>query len=67
VSETERKLRLAMGGEDYHQIRRSIDDLNQATMRLAELIMDAAVGGALRARTWTRRGWARAGSAASDC
>jgi molecular chaperone DnaK (HSP70) len=47
VSELERKLRLAMGGEDYHQIRRSIDDLNQATMRLAELMMDAAVGSAL--------------------
>jgi molecular chaperone DnaK (HSP70) len=56
VSETERKLRLAMGGEDYHQIRRSIDDLNQATMRLAELIMDAAVGGALRGKNMDSTG-----------
>jgi molecular chaperone DnaK (HSP70) len=56
VSETERKLRLAMGGEDYHQIRRSIDDLNQATMRLAELMMDAAVGSALRGKNMDSTG-----------
>ncbi|MGA3125348.1 MAG: Fe-S protein assembly chaperone HscA [Candidatus Korobacteraceae bacterium] len=56
VSELERKLRLAMGGEDYHQIRRSIDDLNQATMRLAELMMDAAVGSALRGKNMDSTG-----------
>jgi Fe-S protein assembly chaperone HscA len=50
VDEFERQLRLAMGGEDYHHIRRSIDELNQATMRLAELMMDAAVGSALRGK-----------------
>ncbi len=50
VDELERTLRLAMGGEDHHQIRRAIDELNTATMRLAELMMDAAVGGALRGK-----------------
>jgi Fe-S protein assembly chaperone HscA len=50
VDELERKLRTAMTGEDYQNIRSSIDTLNQATMRLAELMMDAAVGSALRGK-----------------
>jgi Fe-S protein assembly chaperone HscA len=50
VEELERQLRLSMGGADYHYIRRSIDELNQATMHLAELMMDAAVGSALRGK-----------------
>jgi Fe-S protein assembly chaperone HscA len=50
VDELESRLRLAMGGTDYHYIRRSIDELNQATMHLAELMMDAAVGSALRGK-----------------
>jgi hypothetical protein len=50
VDELERALRVAMGSEDHHQIRRAIDELNTATMRLAELMMDAAVGGALRGK-----------------
>jgi hypothetical protein len=40
-----------MGGEDFHQIRRAIDELNTATMRLAELMMDEAVGSALHGKT----------------
>jgi len=47
VDELDRKLQEAMGGEDYYRIRRSIDELNQATMHLAELMMEAAVGSAL--------------------
>ena len=50
VDELERALRVSLGGEDYQQMRRAIDELNQATMRLAELMMDAAVGGALRGK-----------------
>jgi molecular chaperone DnaK (HSP70) len=50
VGDLEQRLRLAIGGENYHQIRRSIDELNQATMHLAELMMDAAVGSALRGK-----------------
>jgi Fe-S protein assembly chaperone HscA len=34
------KLRAAMAGTDYKQIRERIDELNQATMRLAELMMN---------------------------
>jgi Fe-S protein assembly chaperone HscA len=50
VDELESKLRAAMGGSDYQQIRGAIDELNQATMHLAELMMDAAVGSALRGK-----------------
>jgi Fe-S protein assembly chaperone HscA len=36
--------------EDYHAIRGSIDALNQATMRLAELMMDTAVSTVLKGK-----------------
>src|SRR6266568_1525479 len=50
IDELESKLRRAMTGVDYQQVRGLIDELNQATMRLAELMMDAAVGSALRGK-----------------
>ncbi len=50
VDELESNLRRAMEGTDYEDIRESIDELNEATMHLAELMMDAAVGGALRGK-----------------
>jgi molecular chaperone DnaK (HSP70) len=50
VDELEQALRQAMSGEDYQQIRSGIDELNQATMRLAELMMDAAVSSALHGK-----------------
>ena len=56
VDELESQLRLAMSGSDYHQIRRGIDELNQATMHLAELMMDAAVGSALRGKNMDSTG-----------
>ena len=37
-------------GHDYHAIRGAIDALNQATMRLAELMMDTAVSTALKGK-----------------
>jgi Fe-S protein assembly chaperone HscA len=37
-------------GDDYHAIREGIDALNQATMRLAELMMDTAVSTALKGK-----------------
>jgi molecular chaperone DnaK len=37
-------------GDDYHAIRAAIDALNQATMRLAELMMDTAVSTALKGK-----------------
>jgi len=36
--------------DDYQAIRKAIDALNQGTMRLAELMMDAAVSSALKGR-----------------
>jgi len=38
-------------GENYQAIRQAIDDLNQGTMRLAELMMDTAVSTALKGKT----------------
>jgi len=37
-------------GDDYHAIRADIDALNEATMRLAELMMDTAVSTALKGK-----------------
>jgi hypothetical protein len=37
-------------GNDYQAIRKSIDELNQATTRLAELMMDSAVTTALKGK-----------------
>ena len=37
-------------GEDYHAIRNAIDKLNDATMRLAELMMDTAVSTVLKGK-----------------
>jgi molecular chaperone DnaK (HSP70) len=37
-------------GDDYHAIRSGIDTLNEATMRLAELMMDTAVSTALKGK-----------------
>ncbi len=38
------------GSDDYHAIRAAIDALNEATMRLAELMMDSAVSTALKGK-----------------
>jgi Fe-S protein assembly chaperone HscA len=56
VDELESRLQAAMGGTDYELIRNSIDELNQATMHLAELMMDAAVGSALRGKNMESTG-----------
>jgi hypothetical protein len=37
--------------DDYQAIRNAIDELNQGTMRLAELMMDTAVSTALKGKT----------------
>lgn len=46
----EKKLVNVKNGDDYHAIRDGIDSLNQATMRLAELMMDTAVSTALKGK-----------------
>ncbi len=48
VGKLETALRAVMQEEDYQAIRSAIDALNQGTMRLAELMMDSAVGAALK-------------------
>ncbi|MGB6386727.1 MAG: Fe-S protein assembly chaperone HscA [Terriglobales bacterium] len=50
VEAMEKALIAVKDGEDYHAIRRSIDELNEATMRLAELMMDTAVSTALKGK-----------------
>jgi len=43
-------LKESVSGNDYKLIRRRIDELNQATMHLAELLMNSAVSTALQGR-----------------
>jgi Fe-S protein assembly chaperone HscA len=43
-------LKESVSGSDYKLIRKRIDDLNNATMRLAELVMNSAVSTALEGR-----------------
>jgi Fe-S protein assembly chaperone HscA len=43
-------LKESVSGNDYKLIRKRIDDLNQATMHLAELVMNSAVTTALQGR-----------------
>jgi molecular chaperone DnaK len=51
IAKLEKSLNEVKKGEDYQAIRKSIDDLNQGTMRLAELMMDSAVSTALKGKT----------------
>jgi Fe-S protein assembly chaperone HscA len=51
IGELEAALRTVMKENDYRGIRTAIDALNQGTMRLAELMMDSAVGAALKGKT----------------
>jgi Fe-S protein assembly chaperone HscA len=50
VETLEKALVAVKDGDDYHAIRGGIDVLNQATMRLAELMMDTAVSTALKGK-----------------
>jgi molecular chaperone DnaK (HSP70) len=51
IARLEKALRESKGGDDYASIRQAIDQLNQATMRLAELMMEGAVSSALTGKT----------------
>jgi len=51
IGKFENALKAVMVGDDYHAIRTAIDALNQATMHLAELMMDSAVSSALKGKT----------------
>jgi molecular chaperone DnaK len=50
VETLEKDLVAVKDGVDYHAIRAGIDALNEATMRLAELMMDTAVSTALKGK-----------------
>jgi molecular chaperone DnaK/molecular chaperone HscA len=45
------ELKASIQGGDYKLIRRSIEGLDQATRRFAELMMDTAVSGAMKGKT----------------
>ena len=51
ISKLENTLRSVMKEGNYQAIRTAIDALNQGTMRLAEMMMDSAVGAALKGKT----------------
>ena len=51
IEKLEKALAAVKPEEDYQAIRNGIDALNQATMRLAELMMDSAVATALKGKT----------------
>ncbi|HWS95081.1 MAG TPA: Fe-S protein assembly chaperone HscA [Candidatus Methylomirabilis sp.] len=51
IGKLEDALKAVMPHEDYQAIRSAIDALNQATMHLAELMMDSAVTSALKGKT----------------
>jgi molecular chaperone DnaK (HSP70) len=51
IAKLEKSLNVVKKGEDYAAMRKAIDELNQGTMRLAELMMDTAVSTALKGKT----------------
>jgi molecular chaperone DnaK len=51
ITQLERELNKVNQGEEYPAIREAIEALNQATMRLAGLMMDSAVATALKGKT----------------
>ena len=50
IAKMEKALGAVNKEDDYQAIRKAIDALNQGTMRLAELMMDTAVSGALKGK-----------------
>jgi len=50
IAKLEKALAAVNQEDDYQAIRKAIDALNQGTMRLAELMMDTAVTGALKGK-----------------
>jgi molecular chaperone DnaK/molecular chaperone HscA len=50
------ELRRIMQGDDYKAVREAIEYLDKATRRFAELMMDAAVTGALGGKTMAAAG-----------
>ena len=51
IDKLEKALRAVQNEDDYQAIRKGIDALNQATTRLAELMMDTAVASVLKGKS----------------
>jgi Fe-S protein assembly chaperone HscA len=51
IGKLENALRAVIDSDDYQAIRTAVETLNQATMHLAELMMDSAVTRALKGKT----------------
>jgi Fe-S protein assembly chaperone HscA len=51
IAALENELRSASKGDDYKAVRDAVEALNQGTTRLAELMMDSAVGSVLKGKT----------------
>jgi len=51
IAKLEKVLNEVKTGDDYQAIRKAIAALNEATTRLAELMMDSAVAAALKGKT----------------
>ena len=56
IDKLEKALRAVMPQDDYQAVRDGVEALNQGTMRLAELMMDSAVGAALKGKTMDNAG-----------
>jgi molecular chaperone DnaK (HSP70) len=56
IAQLENELNEAKTGDDYRRIRSAIDALNQATMKLAEMMMDSAVASAVKGKTMAGAG-----------
>jgi molecular chaperone DnaK/molecular chaperone HscA len=56
IAQGEADVKAAVAGRDYKKIRRSIEALDQATRRFAELMMDSAVSGAMKGKTMESAG-----------
>jgi len=51
IGKLENALKAVIDGDDYQAIRTAVEALNQATMHLAELMMDSAVSTVLKGKT----------------
>jgi Fe-S protein assembly chaperone HscA len=56
IEQAEAELKAAVQGGDYKIIRQSIEALDKATRRFAELMMDTAVSGAMKGKTMESAG-----------
>jgi Fe-S protein assembly chaperone HscA len=50
IAESTAQLRAAMAGTDYKLIRKRIDELNEATMHLAEIVLNSALAAAVQGK-----------------